>query len=255
MKSVKWRLILVLAVLAWALFQAWPREERPVLNMRLGLDLKGGSHLVLEVVTDDAVKAETDLRAIRIGDLLRREGFTEARSTAGALGQVIVTGIAQDRLAEARTIVDDNLGGWSVSVRESSIRALMPQREQESVRDQSVRQALTTITNRIDQFGVAEPIIQRVGGGSKRILLQLPGVEDPSRVKNLIQTQAQLELRLAYYAPDGSGPFRGLTREQTLGALGGQLRANRAFSDTDAPTTEVVVDDRPGFRQSILCDS
>jgi len=224
-KPVTWKLLIILAVLAWAVFQAWPRPGRPFLNMRLGLDLKGGSHLVMRVLTDDAVKAECDLAATRIATKLRKEGFTRVRASVGErVGEVIVTGIPADRLAEAKARLEDEWSTWAISIEGDRIVLQMPQSEIATIRDRAVRQALNTIRNRIDEFGVAEPNIQRLGGKEgDRILVQLPGVEDPARVKKILQTQARLELRLAYYAPDGSGPFRGLTKEDVIAQLGGEV--------------------------------
>ncbi|RMG42716.1 MAG: protein translocase subunit SecD [Acidobacteria bacterium] len=221
--TLKWRLILIAAVVVVALFQAWPRPGKPILNMHLGLDLRGGSHLLLEVVTDDAVKAETDLTATRTGERLRDAGFPDARAASTSTTEFEVSGIPADRLQEALSVIQEELARWKPHIEGDVIKASMPPREEEAAREQAVLQALTTITNRIDQFGVAEPVIQRVGGGEgNRILLQLPGVEDPARVKRSIQTQARLELRLAYYK-DGDGPFRGESPEDVLAQLGGTL--------------------------------
>ncbi|MDQ7008147.1 MAG: protein translocase subunit SecD [Acidobacteriota bacterium] len=227
MKATTWRLIVIAAVLVWAAWNAWPRPEegRPFLNMYLGLDLKGGSHLVMQVVTNDAIKAQCDLVATQIGEKLRAEGYPQARAILGEeLGQVVVNGIPGDRLSTAQSIIDEEFESWSVAVDGDRIVMSMSEREKTGLRDQAVKQALTTVRNRIDEFGVAEPNIQRIGTGeADRILVELPGVEDPSRVKRIIQAQAKLELRLAYYAPDGSGPFRGSSEEDVIRQLGGSL--------------------------------
>ena len=76
--------------------------------------------------------------------------------------------------------------------------------EDSDIRDQAVRQAQQTISNRIDAFGVAEPVIQRQGLNSNRIVLQLPGVDDPERVKELIKNTALLEFRFVAYPPQGA---------------------------------------------------
>ncbi|RMF77033.1 MAG: protein translocase subunit SecD [Acidobacteria bacterium] len=224
MKPVYLRLGLILVVLVVSIVMIWPRHEGEWINLNLGLDLKGGSHLVLEVVTDDAVKAECNVWATRIAEELRDQGYPDARGEVDQPGRFRISGIPADRLGEAVALAKDRLSGWTVTTEGTDLVARMPDSQIESIRDQAVEQALQTIRNRVDQFGVAEPLIQRVGGrGSNRILLQLPGVEDPSRVKNLIQTQAQLEYRMAYYAPDGTGPFQGLTPEDVVAQLGGTL--------------------------------
>jgi preprotein translocase subunit SecD len=222
---VQWRLVVIGVVIVGAIFLLWPKGSGDeIVNLKLGLDLKGGSHLVMRVVTDDAVSAETDLVATRVGEILREEGFTSARADVEELGRVRVSGIEAARIGEARTFIEDDFEEWSVSRDDDAIEIEMPDRIEEAVRDSAVQQARSTIANRIDEFGVAEASIQRVGGaGSQRILLQLPGVEDPARVKALIQTQAKLEYRMAYYPPGASNPVRGLTEEDVLEQLGGTL--------------------------------
>ncbi len=226
MKIAWWKAVLIGAVLVWALFNAWPRAGRPFLNMSLGLDLRGGSHIVMEVQTNDAVKAEADLIATRIGEKLRKIGLTDARVNATEnAGEVVVTNIPAGRTGEVQTALAETTGtNWATSTSGNSISVRMPDPQADFVRDNAVQQALYTIRNRVDAFGVGEVNIQRLGGEYRnRILVELPGVEDPTRVKGLIQTQARLELRGAYYAPDGSGPFQGATREDVVAALGGAL--------------------------------
>lgn len=245
MKPVAWRLAIIAVVLAWALFNGWPREGRPLLNMGLGLDLKGGSHLVMQVETDDAVKAECDLTAIRLGEVLREQGFSEAKAATGEeIGTVQVTGVDPDRLNDAADLAEDEFPEWRTSVTDDSVVLRMSSQNQSFIRDRAVKQALTTIRNRIDEFGVAEPNIQRVGSGERdRILVQLPGVENPSRVKRIMQTQARLELRLAHY-PEGAGqPVTGSSRDAVLQQLGGELPPGVEIlpvESKDAETGEMV---------------
>ncbi|MDH3285357.1 MAG: protein translocase subunit SecD [Acidobacteriota bacterium] len=224
MKVVHWKLIIILAIIAVALGLAFPRAGRPIMNMSLGLDLKGGSHLLMRVVTGDAVKAEMDLLAEEVGTRLRREGFPQvtARVSDASIAAVDVGGIPEERLPDARTVLEEDFSVWKLSETGGVLRLTMLDSEERAVRDRAVRQALNTISNRIDEFGVAEPVIQRIGGSeSDRILVQLPGVEDPARVKSILQTQARLELRLLYYTPEGGGPFQALDRDGVIQALGG----------------------------------
>lgn len=240
MKNPWWKLGLILAVTVWALFFAWPREGRPFLNMSLGLDLKGGSHLVMQVVTDDAVKAAADAMATRVAEKLRKEGFPTVRVSGADGGQVIVSDIPAGRGGDVEAAIKDDVGSWSTSSGAGELRIQMPPSEMDLHRDNAVKQALTTIRNRVDAFGVSETNIQRLGGDQRdRILVELPGVEDPSRVKGLIQTQARLELRSAYYRGDGMGPFRGRSKEEVAQMLGGQLPTGvevLPYQETDRQT-------------------
>ncbi len=227
MKPTHWRIVIILGVIAFAAFYAWPRPDagRPIMNMRLGLDLKGGSHLVMKVVTDDAVKSEADLIATRVADRLRDEGFPNVSAIIvdDEIGAVDVTGLGTGRVADAEALIEDEVSNWKLSRRGEGLRIRIPTDEEGFVRDRAVRQALNTIRNRVDEFGVAEPVIQRIGSTeSERILVQLPGVEDPTRVKKLLQTQARLELRLLHYGPGGN-PFIGTTREEVVQQLGGTV--------------------------------
>lgn len=223
MKNLSWRLTIIAGIMIWALIYAWPRAERPILNQKLGLDLKGGSRLLMEVQVEDAVKAQCDVYATRLGERLRKEGYPEVRTTTLDGGKVQVLGVTAGRLDGAQKIAEEEMKGWLQSTTDEGLLLTMPSAEQEVYRDQAVNQALETIGNRIDAFGVGETNRQRLGGSQKyRILLELPGVEDPSRVKRIIQTQARLELRLAYYRPDG-GPFQGKTEADVVAALGGQV--------------------------------
>ncbi|MFN7966925.1 MAG: protein translocase subunit SecD [Acidobacteriota bacterium] len=224
MKNLNWRLVLIGAVLVWALIYAWPRAERPILNQKLGLDLKGGSRLLMEVQVDDAVKAQCDVYATRLGDRLRKEGYPDVRTTTLDGGKVQVLGIAPDRTDGAQKIAEEEMQSWLFSTNADGLLLTMPAAQQDTYRDQAVNQALETISNRIDAFGVGETNRQRLGGSQKyRILVELPGVEDPSRVKRIIQTQARLELRLAFYRPDGAGPFQAKSEADVIALLGGQL--------------------------------
>ncbi|NJN64525.1 MAG: protein translocase subunit SecD [Acidobacteria bacterium] len=224
MKAVHWKLLVIGIVLAASLVMLWPRKSGEWVNLALGLDLKGGSHLVMEVLTDDAVRAEANVVGTRMAERLRSEGYPEARAEVTGLGTITFSGLGADKVANARALIEDDLELWQISTDGDLVRATMPDQSITAIRDQAVQQALNTIRNRVDAFGVAEPLIQRVGGQeSERILLQLPGVEDPSRVKGIIQTQAQLEFRMAHYGQDGSGPFRGLTKEDVAAQFGGMV--------------------------------
>lgn len=214
--------ILGVTLICAAVVVAKRSPERPFLGMKLGLDLKGGSHLLMQVVTDDAVKAQCDLVGTRITEKLRKEGFPQVRVVPGDVGTVVISGIPAGRTNDLEAAIKDEIGTWPVSTSGDTVTISMPANEREVQRDNAVKQAEGTIRNRIDQFGVGETNIQRLGGEQKdRILVELPGVEDPTRVKDLIQTQARLELRLAYYGPGGQGPFMGATKEQVAGQLAG----------------------------------
>ncbi len=216
-RRLLWRGLLILAVAALAALAAYPPEEK----INLGLDLRGGIHLVLEVETEDAVRAETDQDMERLVEELRKGGATGAASSREGDSTFTVTGVPADRDGAVREAVRNFLGEqfWSWRRDGAQLAFEMSAANLAELRDQAVRQALETIRNRIDAFGVAEPSIQRAQQ-SNRIVVQLPGVDDPERVKRLIKNTAFLEFRLVDY-PLGGAAAR--SREEILAHYGGAL--------------------------------
>ncbi|MBP1642534.1 MAG: preprotein translocase subunit SecD [Acidobacteria bacterium] len=212
-----WRGLLIVALGALAAWAVYPPEEK----IHLGLDLQGGIHLVLQVQTQDAVRSETEKDA----EVLRREaadkGVTGVRSSRTSDTSFEVTGYSPADAGKVLKAANDYLaGGWSW--REAGDRLVfeMEPANEKAIRDGAVNQALQTIRNRIDQFGVSEPVIARQGLDSERIVVQLPGVDDPERVKRLIKNTAFLEFRLCDYPYSGAGAG---SREEVLQHYGGRL--------------------------------
>jgi preprotein translocase subunit SecD len=229
-RKIIWRIVLVVAVVATAGFSLFKRD------IHLGLDLSGGIHLVLQVKTDDAVKAELD-------DASRRMK-TQAQENDIALGEVIVEPESfrfrikvpgefdRDVLREEAL---SYLPEYNVTAGAEEWTFAFKPNVERTVRDLAVRQALETIRNRVDQFGVAEPVIQRQGIESDRILIQLPGVDDPTRVKEIISHTAFLEWKevVAGPAPD---------RDSLLARFNGQVPddAEVLSGDREGPGGEVI---------------
>ena len=209
-RNLTWRWILIAAVTVAAAYSMWPLS-----NIQLGLDLKGGIHLVLQVQTDDAIRAEVNDAMERVRGALTDKGFTptEVARTEDGLGFRLVPAANTDS-----TVLDDVLADQIPDFRVDrgvAVTATLRADVVRNVRDMAVRQGLETIRNRIDQFGVSEPVIQRQGIEGDRIVVQLPGVDDPMRVKNLIRATAFLEIKpVVRVAP---------TREALLQAAGGSL--------------------------------
>ncbi|HSK81532.1 MAG TPA: protein translocase subunit SecD [Thermoanaerobaculia bacterium] len=227
MKStLLWRGLLILAVLVTALYVAYPPEEK----INLGLDLKGGMRLVLQVKTEDALRAETDSDMDRLLQLAKDEDVT------GATGRR--TGDSTFEIAGLTPESADTLSGlvsrygynnrWSVSRQGGRMVFDMQGTEVNAVRESAVNQARQTIGNRIDAYGVAEPVI--VPASDYRIDVQLPGVDDPERVRNLIKSTAFLEFRLVRLPKGGGGVS---SREEILANYGGQLPENLEILEGD----------------------
>jgi len=229
-KKMLWRIGLIVLVVGLA------GTFVTLKGVNYGLDLKGGIHLVLRVNTDDAVKGELDDAAQRLTAAAREEGITLGAvrvEPAETEFRVAVPGdLDVDRMNEVANRV---LAGFRVSRSSGEWAFGFPAGVERDIREGAVRQALETIRNRVDQFGVAEPVIQRQGLEGTRILVQLPGVDDPARVKSLIGKTALLEFKevVAGPAPD---------RDSLIRAAGGSV----------PPDAEVVSGDRFGLEREVL---
>jgi len=215
-RSILWRGALIVALAGLSLWAGFPPNEK----LNLGLDLQGGIHLVLQVQTQDAVKAEAEKDV----EVLVREAGDEgipALSTSKVDDTAFtVAPIPEDKRAAFEKVANDYLPGWDWSRTGGGYRFSMRAANEKAIRDGAVNQALQTIRNRIDQFGVSEPVISRQGLDSDRIVVQLPGVDDPERVKRLIKNTAFLEFRLCVYPESGGGAS---SREEILARYGGNL--------------------------------
>ena len=180
---------LVLAVSIWYLY---PLRE----TINLGLDLQGGIHLMLGVEVDKYVAAQVERTADDLENGLERKGVAVKRVARDGLSTIVVELASATNWNDALTVAAE-FGSFEVGERDDKagrFTLVMQERQVAQLRDDAVSQAVETIRNRVDQFGVAEPTIARQGGD--RILIQLPGVQDPDRAKALIGKTALLEFRL-----------------------------------------------------------
>ncbi len=198
-KKIRWKIILVAAVIALAVFLAYPPGEK----INLGLDLRGGMHLVLEVVTDDAVITETDQEIARFREELNKAdiSFETIAKTSGPVGQFYIEGFGAEKQGQIRQLIDEKFQQWDYRPSADRITLTMKSGVIAYLREQAVRQSLQTIGNRVDELGLTEPTIQRQGLTGNRIIVELPGVEDPERVKEILKTTAKLEFRLVVAGP------------------------------------------------------
>jgi preprotein translocase subunit SecD len=169
-------------------------------NIRLGLDLKGGTHLVLQVQADDAIKAITEGNQQKAEEILKKGNIPYKAVKMTANGQVVVETPDTARHGEIRDklLADFGDDGWdaSTSANPPTVTFNLIARAANELRNQATEQAKTIIEQRIDAFGVAEPTVQRHGRDEDhQILVQMPGVDNPERVKELIRGDARLELK------------------------------------------------------------
>jgi preprotein translocase subunit SecD len=214
LKNFSWKLILVFAVIVTAVIYVLPTfvpDLWPHKQINLGLDLQGGMHLVLEVDTAKAVDGQVERIMQEIRDQLRKERLRGV-SLDRIEGNKISASIQDPQITEKfKTLLKDAFDALESSQKmeggSSRIVLQLPQAEAENVKRLAVDQALETIRNRIDQFGVAEPDIRRQG--QRRILIQLPGIRDPDRAKDLIGRTALLEFKLVDDTQDVNAAVKG----------------------------------------------
>jgi len=215
-KNLLWKVVVILATLVifvWGVFLGTdPQKSLDAIkahgllaglqqNIHLGLDLKGGTHLILQVQVNDAVNADTDQAVERLKDDLKRENVAYGDITkpdaASHPEQIVLKGVPNDAVGGLRKVVQERYADYDMTSAGDNWVLTMKQQVLRTLKDRAVTQAIETIRNRIDQLGVSEPIIQEHGLGEYQILVQLPGVDDPARVKDIMQSTAMLEIRLA----------------------------------------------------------
>jgi preprotein translocase subunit SecD len=199
-------------------------------NIRLGLDLRGGSHMVLQVQVQDAVRSEALQTIERMKEEMRKASIDFASiesnepnsvETADTI-QITVKGIPAQKTSAFRTLVTDRFPTWVLtSVSSTDYRMNMRPSELLSLKRDTVQRSIQTIGNRINALGLTEPVVQQEGSADAdfRILIQLPGIDDPARVKDIIGTAAVLEI---VEVKDGPYP----SQEAALAQHGGVLPLN-----------------------------
>lgn len=226
-KKLRNRVIFILIVLLVCVFGVigFPRNVRQLAEnvkdrIRLGLDLKGGTHLILQVQVEDAVNITTDEALERLRDEFKAKGIPYAEIQKTDSTHILIKGIPQEKSQDVQALASDLFSDWDLSriPGDPSARVLaMKVSAAARVRNQALEQAMDTIRRRIDALGVTEPTIAEYGKAEDyELVVQLPGVDDPTRVKDIIQSTALLELKIVQ-----DGPYP--SQEAALGAHGGVL--------------------------------
>ncbi len=210
MKSLKWRIMLILLIIGLSIFVFLKK------GVNLGLDLKGGMHLILEVQTDEALRIQTDQAASQLREQLKEADVKFESVSRKGLEGIEIIGTVHEEENRIKDILDDDYKEWNYASSAGKFNIKLRANVASRMREQSVDQALETIRNRVDEFGVSEPVIQKEGVAGDRILVQLPGVDDPDRVKNIIQSTAMLEFKGVV-----DGPFA--SKDEALKQYNGKL--------------------------------
>jgi preprotein translocase subunit SecD len=235
-RSLLYKTIFIVVVVLGCLYGVigLPRSRAELLSnlqnrIRLGLDLKGGSHLILQVQVQDAVRASADGVIERLKTDLSRQGIPysgidrndpQTIEEAASI-EIRVKGLPAERSGDFKKIIEERYPEWIYTPVDSSTwRLTMKATALHELEQDTVEQSLRTIDNRINGLGLTEPTIQRYGGGDDfRILVELPGVDDPARVKDIMQTTALLEFKEVK-----GGPYPSV--DAALAAHGGVLPEN-----------------------------
>ena len=187
------RIAIVAVVVAVSLWHLYP----PGKTINLGLDLQGGIHLVLGVDVDKALEAHVERAGDTVRAELQKKGITVSKTERRGPGELVVQLASNQSWEAALQTVGEVLPAFDRKEADQAagrIVLTVKPREATEIKTFAVRQGLETIRNRIDQFGVSEASIQQQG--ENRILVQLPGVQDPARAKALIGKTALLEFKL-----------------------------------------------------------
>jgi preprotein translocase subunit SecD len=225
--NLRWKLLAIVAVTALATWSFYPPGEK----VKLGLDLQGGVHIVMRVQTDDALRLETETSGERLREALRAESLDVGDIAPVDVTTFEVTGVTPERDTEFRRIAQDQVG--ATFDREPGVQGAYTFRMKPNIavrtRQDAVTQAIQTIERRVNALGVSEPIVARQGSAGDQILVQLPGVTDVARAKEIIRSTALLEWKSVEDGPAA-------TREALLEASGGSVPSSMEVVPGDDPS-------------------
>jgi preprotein translocase subunit SecD len=210
-------------------FTSWTQIKRNLSeNIHLGLDLRGGSHLVLQVQTDEVIQKVTQRNAEVARSKMQERNLPFVSINGDTPGKVVVDVPDTTKNSDIVRELESDLGtDWTVTERGNSVTAALSDTKQNELREKATEQAKAIIELRVNAFGVTEPTIQRQGGeGTYQIVIQMPGIDDPDRVKNTLNADSNLELRLV--AKGTSVPYP--TKEQAETAAKTTPAGNDAYT-------------------------
>jgi len=231
--NLRWKAIFVAAVILLCIYglvglPSFPTSGGTIKQnlserIRLGLDLQGGTHLVLQVQVNEAVRQETNQNVTQIYKLLRDRNIPSDQPVSIGDTQIKVSNVSPDRIGDLRAIATDSFPGFdfsSVPGETNGYLLTMKQAVIQTIQQRTMDQSVTTIRRRIDQLGLREPVVEPYGQGDNEIIVELAGEGDPARARQIIQAGGQLEVRLVEDArPYGS-------EAEALAAHNGMLPPN-----------------------------
>jgi preprotein translocase subunit SecD len=253
--NLKWKVLFISLVILGCIYgliglPTFPTSVADLKNnfsqqIKLGLDLQGGTHLILQVQTQEAIAQETDQTVDRLTTQMRAKNihYDEMRRVDDT--HILVRNVASDQLSDFRDLVTSQLqnvwdmspaagdpNGYTLTLRPSAIAA---------IREQTMTQSIETIERRINALGLTEPTIQQRGGANdNESLVQLPGEGDPSRAKAVIQAGGQLELKLVEDPTTYPSQVAALAAHGGVLPPGAEIVAGRSESRTNPQDTGEV---------------
>ena len=220
--ELRWRAIGYGSFLLACAVAIWPPYDRNGVpgRIHLGLDLRGGIHLVLQVVVEDALNATVDDAVTTARDQATRKGIQIGAVQRVSPKSFSVEGTEPARVKDMRDVLRDFFrNGWEVrDAGEGKFTVEMTDLYERQVKEQTVQEAIRTLERRVNALGVAEPVIAAQGSRGDQILVQLPGVTDVDQAKRVIKTTAQLSLKLVETSA--------ATQETLLQGVGGKVPDN-----------------------------
>jgi len=231
-QNLKWKALFILLIVVaclWGLFArpSFPTSWQQVKDnfqhrIKLGLDLQGGTHLVLQVEVEQAVRFEANRAIDQLTEQLRDRNIKVGDIRRVSDTQILVANVATAQSGSFRDLVLNQLPDWdlaSAAGQNSGFTLTLKAVAVSQIKTQTMQQAIETIRRRIDQLGLTEPTIAPTGSQDDQILVELPGEGDPTRAKAVIQAGGQLELRKVI-----DGPYP--SEAEALASHGGILPAD-----------------------------
>jgi preprotein translocase subunit SecD len=217
-KNLLWKMVAIIGILLLFVFGIFGVPQSfsgkglltaMTKNIHLGLDLRGGTHLILQVQVNDAVNVDSDNAVELLKEQLNKKKIAFADiakpDPTNSPDHIVLKGVPPASRTDLLSIVQDRLPEYDInSGADNTWNVTMKPSMLSDLKSKAVTQAIETIRNRIDQLGVNEPTIQPHGLGQYQILVQLPDVDDPARVKDVMQSTAMLEIKQSLGGPYSS---------------------------------------------------
>jgi preprotein translocase subunit SecD len=213
-------------------------------RIQLGLDLRGGSHLVIQVQLEDAIRQHTDQAVDLIKDQTRSQNISIGEVSETDDTHIVVHDVDPNAANKFRDILSNQLPDWQVGPAAGETNGYLltyPPSAVAALRSNTMEEALETITRRIDALGLTEPTVQFTGRAQDQILVELPGEGDPTRAKQVISEGGQLELTLLVDQQPYASEAEALAAHNGVLPPGSEILPGRSSAVSDQTTGSSTV--------------